>query len=85
MGACVYGIYVRDLELNTRREIPYLQATIKRLESASAIRLKMKKKFGIPVTKTDNGLNFQYTEFSAIDFILTARQNIFRYTAKIGL
>ena len=74
-----------DLELNTRREIPYLQATIKRLESASAIRFKMKKNFGIPITKTNNGLNFQYTEFSAIDFILTARQNILRYTAKIGL
>ena len=51
MGACVYGIYVRDLELNTRREIPYLQATIKRLESASAIRLKMKKKFWNPSYK----------------------------------
>ena len=74
-----------DLELNTRREIPYLQATIKRLESASAIRLKMKKKFWNPSYKTNIGLNFQYTEFSAIDFILTARQNIFRYTAKIGL
>ena len=45
------------------------------------IRPRMKKR----IEKTNNGGNFQSTKFSATDFFLIDRRNLFTYTAKLSL
>ena len=37
------------------------------------------------VTKTNNGRNFQFKKFSAIDYFLADRGNLFEHPARIGL
>ena len=53
------------------------------VDCVGATRFKMNEMRGI-ITKPSCGHNFQFTEFSVIDFFRTNRRNLLGYRAKIG-